>query len=223
MQTKWRDIVSLESEHLYSTDMALLSGGSVASFLTILFIKIIFQPRGEFLVGAAFFIVLLALPILSVGSLIFFFWRLKKYGIVISSIPLFVNCLTLLILLFAQPRIYLSDPDIIVYDRYYSTDGKYVYFAYTLNDGPLGTPIYDCVMAATDTAENLTNYQLTKELVPLGWNQDNSLNVRLFSGYQIEPNHYKPGETFVANGITIRVVEPISSVAPPNQRLKLTD
>ncbi len=202
----WFRRIDWESDDVYSPDTATLLFGSALLFVALVLIKVVFQPRGTFFIGAIYVLLLLSLAVFSLGSVVFLFWRVRKFGLLLSSLPLAINLLTLATLnLFGEQRLYLSDRDVIVYHRQYSDDGRFVTFAYTLDDGPEGTPVYECVMPVADTTKNLTHYRMPLDLTARGWNPDNSLNVVSLEPEGSDRRHLRSGDTLVVHGTTLRV------------------
>jgi hypothetical protein len=202
------DAAKLENEYMYSFDF-------ISLFLTSLFCIIvliwafIFNPMVSFISGLFVLIARLLPFLLIVISIVFLFIRRKKYGIVLSMLPLLINILSLLSLqLFSLGRAYISDPYVITYEREYSPDSSHVSFAWTFNDGVLGSPIYSCAMATADTANNINNYTLSRALYPVGWNSDNSYNVRINWNHlpESEVREFRIGQEFEMNGIKFHII-----------------
>ena len=196
-----------ESEHLYAMDTTILLFGSVLSFLSLLFTRVIFHPRID---GLASFVMLfgyLGFLLFSLGSVLFLLLRIRKYGAVIAVMPLIINLFTLsLHFLDVQPTMRLSDLNVSCYSREYSPNGKYVYFVYGYNDGLMLEHNRECVLPVADTTDNLTNFDLPKGLSGRGWNQDNTFSVYISSSDRDVLRHYNPGGIHVSNGITLRIV-----------------
>jgi hypothetical protein len=195
--------LDLETENLYSADSAGLIVGSLFVFLTVTAIEVVFQPRGHFIWGIVFLIYSVVLVVFSIWSAVFLIVRLKKYGLPLAIIPLMINLATIgAWALYGQQRLYLSDPDLITTDRCYSPNRQYVAFAYTLNDGMLGTPWYTCVIPVADTAENLSGYRLPHGWTASSWNADQSLNVSIPTDAS-ESDRRQRGHSLDFHGIVI--------------------
>ena len=207
----WSRNLDLESEHWYATDTAVLLFGSSIAFIALVLIKVIVQPRGNFFIGVVLVLALITLAVCTIGSLVFLFWRIRKYGLPLVVVPLVINLTTIALCdLLGERRLYLTDPGLITDSRQYSSDGQYMAFAYTLNDGPLGTPTYEAVVATSDTTVNLSSRRIPRGLSFHNWNADNSLNVECYRNSREDHVAYKVGDTVVVNGITLRVVQSIN-------------
>ncbi len=197
----------IESESLFTADSALLLAGSCFAAISLILLRVIFQPRGDLVMMLLLFFSGGVLVLAGLGSVVYLIVRLRKHGLAMAALPLTINVLTLLILaLFGQERIYLSDSDVIVYSRDYSQDRQYVVLGYALNDARLGTPTYYSALPVGDTLDNLTRWQLPDRLRLLGWNRDNSISVWAARLGDPARDVYRPGDTLKSHGFTLKVL-----------------
>jgi hypothetical protein len=197
----------IESEELFSADSALLLASSCFAAITLILVRVVFQPRGNALLMLLLIVSGGILVLAGVGSVVYLIVRLRKYGLVTAALPLAINVFTMLILaLFGQERIYLSDSDIVVYSRDFSHDGQFVVLGYALNDARLGSPTYYSALPVEDTLDNLSRWNLPDRLRFLGWNRDNTISVWTVLLGDPARDIYKAGDSVNSHGFKLRVL-----------------
>jgi ABC-type transport system involved in multi-copper enzyme maturation permease subunit len=199
--------LDIESESLFSVDSALLLVSSTFAAVSLILLSVIFQPRGSLLGVLLLFFSGGVLALACLGSMIYAIFRMRKYGIVVAMLPLAINLFTVVILLlFGQERIYLSDSDVIVYSRDFSSDGQYVVLGYALNEARLGSPTHYSALPVQDTLGNLSRWGLPDRLRLLNWNKDNSISVWAVRLGDPARDIYKVGDSVNAHGFKLRVL-----------------
>jgi hypothetical protein len=197
----------IESEGFFAADSALLLAGSCFAAISLILLRVIFQPRGDVVMMLLLFLSGGVLVLAGLGSVVYLFVRVRQYGLAMAALPLTINVLTLVILaLFGQERIYLSDSDVVVYSRDYSQDRQYVVLGYALNDARLGSPTYCSALPVGDTLDNLTRWQFPDRLRLLGWNRDNSISVWAARLGDPARDVYRPGDSIKSHGFTLKVL-----------------
>ncbi len=197
----------IESEGLFSADSALLLASSCFAAVSLILLRVIFQPRGS--LGSVFLLFFSGgvLVLAGLGSLVYLVARLRKYGVVVALLPLTINVFTVaILLLFGQERIYLSDSDVIVYSRDFSHDKQYVVLGYALNDARLGSPTYYSALPVQDTLDNLARWQLPDRLRLLNWNRDNSISVWAVRIGDPARDTYNAGDSVFSHGFKLKVL-----------------
>jgi hypothetical protein len=101
---------------------------------------------------------------------------------------------------------YLTDSDIVVYDRLFSPDGKKVILNYVYDIGALGyTRMFSSVMNVEDTLSDLSINLLPEEYIHPRWIDNNSIEVIVDIRSYIVKKQQFIQKTHVINGIKIHV------------------